>query len=174
MTDINELLAKAQATGINTRAEGEYYEPAEGDFVVEVKDVRTGVTQKSQQPRISVWVEIVDESHPDSGERWWDSIILGGSDAANAINFGKLKGLGAEEDQIAALGTVEAIAQFLKGNTAKATVKHNADKSDPSKVYVNTYFSRDVESGRFAGKPAVAAAAEESSPAPAEVAASGW
>lgn len=163
MTDINELLAKAQATGINTRAEGEYYEPGEGSYVVEVKDTRTGLTQKTKQPRISVWVEIVDEGHPDNGERWWDSIVLGGSDNANAINFGKLTGLGATEEQIAALGNIEAIATFLKGQTAKATVKHNTDKNDPTKVYVNTYFSRDVASGLYKGE-----GASEAPAAPAE------
>lgn len=159
MTNISELFAQAQATGIDNNDRSEYYRPEEGKYVVKVVETRPGKTRDGSQDRIGIWLEIADEAHPDNGERWWDNIVFGGKAQANAINFGKLLGLGVEEDQIAKLGTVEAIAGFINDATAGATVKHNTRGEN---TYVNTYFSRKVEDHKFQGEQETA----PSAPAP--------
>ena len=93
-------------------------------------------------------LEVIDGG-PNNGRKWWDNINLGGSDKANALNFGKLLGLGCDEEMIKKLdGDMSAIATWLVDREAKATVQHRSwTGSDGIERHgQNTYFSRDKDS----------------------------
>lgn len=147
MTNIKDLLAKAKDTGIREGGGGGNFRPANGDYVVKVIKANHDINERTGQPRIGVHLEIVDGGE-DHGCKWWDNIMLGGSDKANALNFGKLKGLGCDEEMVEKLGDVASIAAFIVDRTAKAYVQRRSyDGNDGQKRYTqNTYFSRDVDS----------------------------
>ena len=147
MTNIKDLLAKAKETGISEGGGGGRFRPANGDYVVKVIKANHDINERNGQPRIGVHLEIIDNG-PDHGRKWWDNIMLGGSDKANALNFGKLKGLGADEEMVEKLGDIASIAAFLVDRTAKATAQRRSyvGNDGTPRDAVNTYFSRDVDS----------------------------
>jgi len=174
MTNIKDLLSKAQATGISEGGGGGRFTPPEGDYVVKVIKTNHDVTLKGD-PKIGLHLEVTDDGE-NTGAKWWDNIILGGSDKANALNFGKLKGLGCDEEIVEKLGDIASIATFLVDREAKASVKHRSyqDREGNTRQGVNTYFSRDVDSVDPAAR---AGGSSTPTPAPAaadEAAGRGW
>ncbi len=116
------------------------WRPTAGSYTVKVVKVNHGVTKTKGDPRIGVWLEVLEGA--DAGSRWWENITLfADNPAAAAVNFGKLLAMGVEESTIEALNDVAAIAPLLEDWEGTARVELKANPNKPDDPYVNTYFS---------------------------------
>jgi len=148
--DIRNILAAAKEhvgeDGLSRQNFDNSWSPASGSYRVGVVKVNAGTTKTNKDPRIGVWLEILEGD--DQGKRWWENITLfADNPAAAAVNIGKLIAMGVEEDTIYALNDAEAIAPLLEGWVGMAKVERKPNPRNPEDPYVNTYFSPEGEVG---------------------------
>lgn len=143
--DIKSILAAAKDQAGGDLAASSYdnsWRPPENSYRARVVQTNHGKTKKGNDPRIGVWLEIVEG--PESGKRWWDNITLfADNPQASAINFGKLLAMGVDERTIEALNDVAAIAPLLDSWEGMVKVVHKANPNNPDDPYINTYFLAD-------------------------------